>query len=181
MGSGNSTPVGTQDGSTTDYTSVSVVDIINLMMPVYYTTQEITEAELELVKSSWKLVLENKCPAYFELKESKGSLCSCANSIEFFCENFYHRLFDVSPVSRALFRDEIKVQGIILFAESIQSTYVLLGAKLTKMMSIAIDEYGNKTVFESSLVRLAEFHNLKGVQAVECNSLPLLISLNFTT
>ena len=110
MGTANSTPSQTQDDAT-DNPSVSVVEIINLMMPVYYTTQDVTESELELVKSSWQLVLDDKCPAFFELKESMGTLFTCASSIEFFCENFYHRLFDVSPLSRALFKDEIKVQG----------------------------------------------------------------------
>lgn len=37
------------------------------------------------------------------------------------------------------------------------------------MMSLALGEYGNRQVFEGALIKLADFHNSKGVQAVECN------------
>jgi len=132
-------------------TSVSVVEIINLMMPVYYTRAEISNAELDMVKQSWQLVLDNKCAAFFRYRELKGSSCNANDCVEFFSINFYSRLFDVSPVSRALFKDDVKIQG----------------AKLIKMMSLAINEYGNRHIFEGTLIKLADFHNSKGVQAVE--------------
>ena len=70
-------------------TSVSVVEIINLMMPVYYTRAEISIAELDMVKQSWHLVLENKCLAFHQYRESKGSSCNANDSVEFFSINFY--------------------------------------------------------------------------------------------
>lgn len=95
-------------------TSVSFVEIINLMMPVYYTRAEISIAELDMVKQSWHLVLENKCLAFHQYRESKGSSCNANDSVEFFSINFYSRLFDVSPISRALFKDDVKIQGKIV-------------------------------------------------------------------
>jgi hypothetical protein len=38
------------------------------------------------------------------------------------------------------------------------------------MMSLAINEYGNRHIFEGTLIKLADFHNAKGVQAVECKA-----------
>lgn len=92
---------------------VSVSEIINLMMPVYYTTEPVTSAELHIVRSSWQLILDNKCPAFFKKKSSIANI-SADNCIEFFSENFYSRLFNVSPVSRALFTRDIKSQGTLL-------------------------------------------------------------------
>jgi hypothetical protein len=92
-------------------TSVSVVEIINLMMPVYYTKADISNVELNMVKQSWQLILENKCQAFDRYRTLKGSDCNANNSVEFFSINFYSRLFDVSPVSRALFKDDVKLQG----------------------------------------------------------------------
>jgi hypothetical protein len=79
-------------------------------------------------------------------------------------------LFDVSPVSRALFKDDVKLQGNTTIWTNFLLSNVKIGAKLSKLISLAINEYGNRQIFEGALIKLAEFHNKKGVQAVECKS-----------
>lgn len=142
MGGGGSKPAGLELGKHQS-------EVVHLMMPLYYTTELLTDDELIKVKAAWAAILTNSSPEFKRLrKEPSFPHDSC---IKYFYSNFYERLFDIHPHSRELFKD-VSQQGHFL----------------VKIISLALSEKDDPKKYESTLVRLAEIHNERGVKAVEC-------------
>ncbi len=125
-------------------------EVVQLMMPLYYTTDDISTEERKLAFDSWQAILNNTTPEYLARKASPDfPYGSC---VIFFYDNFYLRLFDIHPMARPLFKSGMKSQGKFL----------------VQMISLALSEVTDKEKFDRTLVKLAEIHNFRGVKAVEC-------------
>lgn len=126
-------------------------DIVNLMMPVYYNDTKITKEEHGAASAIWQMILNNSAPAFLEQrKASQDFYRRFTTSIMYFSHCFYSRLFNIHPMARDLFKD-MKSQGKFL----------------VKMISLSLSEMSDADKFESTLIKLAEIHNERGVKAVE--------------
>ena len=124
--------------------------VVKLMLPLYYTHENITIADRSLASSSWDMILNDTSP---EFLSKKGTLnFPYTSAVVFFYDSFYLRLFDVHPMARALFKSGMKSQGRFL----------------VQMISLALSEHENPEKFEKTLIKLAEVHNIRGVKAIEC-------------
>ena len=130
----------------------SARDIVKLMMPVYYNDSPITKDEHGAASAVWQMILSNSAPAFLEQrKQSQEFYRRFTTSIMYFSHCFYSRLFNIHPMARDLFKD-MKSQGKFL----------------VKMISLSLSEMNDAAKFESTLIKLAEIHNERGVKAVEC-------------
>ena len=153
MGSGPSTESGDRKKSK----SLQIADlkknekeIIRLMMPVYYSPEDINPTERKLAQDAWQLILDDKSPAFLAQRGTPGfEYQSC---VTFFYDSFYTRLFDIHPLSRQLFKNGMKSQGKFL----------------VKMISLALSELDDPHKFDLTLIKLAEIHYQRGVKSVEC-------------
>jgi hypothetical protein len=124
--------------------------IVQLMLPLYYTSGEVSTVERELALTSWKLILDDKAPDF--LRNVGTPDFQYNSSVTFFYDAFYCRLFDIHPMARALFKNGMKSQGRFL----------------VRMISLSMSELDDPAKFDRNLVKLAEIHNQRAVKAVEC-------------
>mmetsp|Transcript_20892 Transcript_20892/g.21561 ORF Transcript_20892/g.21561 Transcript_20892/m.21561 type:complete len:240 (-) Transcript_20892:55-774(-) len=124
--------------------------IILLMMPVYYTHDAVVgDHELQLAKISWSYIIEDKSPAFHEVKKDPNF--HQASCISWFYSIFYERLFDVHPMCRPLFTSGIISQGKFL----------------VKMVSLILNCLKNKEKFVKTMEDLAMRHCERGIRGVE--------------
>jgi hypothetical protein len=125
-------------------------EIVKLMMPVYYNDEKVTLEEKEAAASSWQAILDNTAPEFLRQQKADPNFPH-PSSMVYFYNSFYARLFDIHPLAKDLFRD-VKSQGKFL----------------VKMISLALSEDQDPKKYESTLIKLAEIHNERGIKAVEC-------------
>jgi len=138
-------------GSSTDTTQAKALgkkdnEIVGLMMPIYYTAEEMLPEQRKLASDSWNLILNDTIPDVDERKKNDPEF----TSVTFFYDSFYARLFDIHPMSRELFKD-VKAQGKFLVS----------------MITLSLSELDNPEKFNTALVKLAEVHYHRGVKASE--------------
>lgn len=129
--------------------------VVRLMLPIYYTTAEVTTVEYEIVSNCWTLILTNAAPGFLSLRKDPNF--KFPTSISFFYKIFYSRLFDIHPGCRDLFKD-VNTQGKFL----------------VKMITLSLSEKKDPEKYEDTLRKLAQVHNERGVKAVECKGLPII-------
>lgn len=130
----------------------SEAEIVRLMLPIYYTSESITDAELEMAKKAWAVIMNNTAPEFLRLKQSPDF--PHATCIKYFYSKFYERFFDIHPLARDLFKD-VNQQGHFL----------------VKLISLSLSEKDDPVKYEATLVKLVEIHNERGVKAIECERL----------
>jgi len=113
-----------------------------------------------MVTEAWSLIIGDNAP---EFLMNKG-IFEHDSAVTFFYDTFYTRLFDVLPLSRALFKGGMKAQGKML----------------VQMISMSLSEVDNPELFDNSLRRLAEIHYQRGVKAVECNCVTVRVDFNYS-
>ena len=133
--------------------SKNAQDIVKLMYPLYFTTQNITKDEHKIASDSWNHILNDTAPEFLARRGKPDFPYS--SSIIFFYDTFYMRLFNVHPMSRNLFKNGMRSQGKFL----------------VKMITLALSEISDSAKFDKTLVKLAEVHNQRGVKCVECETL----------
>ena len=74
----------------------AIKEVVALMMPLFYTEDNVSEEDLKLAGAAWELILDDQSPVFIEKKLSGSVAPSC---MMFFYDTFYKRLFDVHPVS----------------------------------------------------------------------------------
>jgi len=123
-------------------------EIVGLMMPIYYTAEEMLPEQRKIASDSWNLILNDTIPGVDARKKNDPEF----TSVTFFYDSFYARLFDIHPMSRELFKSGMKSQGKFLVS----------------MISLSLSELDNPDKFNTALVKLAEVHYHRGVKASEC-------------
>jgi hemoglobin-like flavoprotein len=128
----------------------SEAEIVQLMMPVYYTDEKVSAVDLEKANNVWNMIINDTAPNYLALIE-KGQT-EFGSCMMFFYDTFYSRLFDVHPLCRSMFKSGLKTQGKFL----------------VKMISMLISDIdSDPTKFNNTLVKLTETHNDRGVKSIE--------------
>jgi len=125
-------------------------EIVRLMMPIYYTTVEITPEERKAANESWNLILNNTAPE-FEARRRTDADFKFESTVMFFYDIFYARLFDIHPLSKELFKRGMKAQGKFL----------------VQMITLSLSERENPEKYNTTLTKLAEIHYHRGVKALE--------------
>lgn len=125
-------------------------EIVKLMFPLYYSSQDIQSDEHRMATDSWNSILNSTSEEYKRRKinDPEFHYSSC---VIFFYDSFYSRLFDIHPMARSLFKNGMKSQGKFL----------------VKMITLALTEINDPDKFDKTLIKLAEVHNIRGVKAVE--------------
>jgi len=137
----------------------SDMEVVQLMMPVYYVIIPVLEEDIHIAKEAWKHVLDDTSPAYLAKKEDfkvKALASQDAEEIPSSCmmwfyDTFYKRLFDVHPTCRSMFTGGLKTQGKFL----------------VKLLSLALSLLNDTSKFNETLIKLAEAHCIRGVKAIE--------------
>jgi hemoglobin-like flavoprotein len=139
-------------GSSTDlndplFKGKTIQDIAYLMMPVYYSEDNCSPSgdDLQMVASSWSFITDQGTAEYVEKYGNDTP------PLVTFYENFYKRLFDISPLSKNLFKNDMTQQGKML----------------VKVISLALSLAGNPGKFTEALEALAKRHFKYNVKAVE--------------
>jgi len=127
--------------------------LVPLVLPIYYTKQDITKFERSEVFKVWKLVTTNKAPNFLEGKATDPNfphaLCS-----DFFYAIFFDRLLDIHPTSKNLFQKN---------SQRMRQSFLSSFGMILNLM----DE---PEKFQRCLVNLAQVHNKIGIKAIECKS-----------
>jgi hemoglobin-like flavoprotein len=126
---------------------ISLEMCVRIVMPLYYTEDPVTPADLIRARKSWNLILDDESPAWKRSKSDPSfSEISCLSQ---FYTVFYNRLFEIHPASKPLFKGNIQIQGkalakIISFLLKEHKDPVLLNSVLVDMANRHIHNYGVK-------------------------------------
>lgn len=134
-------------------TEQGVDPMVSLIMPVYYSKELITTEELSAAIECWKMIVGNNS-AHFNALRSSGEV-GFPNCLEYFFHIFYHRMWDVHPVSKTLFHGSINKQGSFV----------------SRFISVSLDHIGDEAKWQRLFQHLAEGHNKMGIKGVECKQL----------
>lgn len=136
----------------------TVASVVDLVMPLYYTKEEITPDELAAAKKIWRLIVNNQSEYFFEfqkeLKKAGGNppeLCS-----EYLLQLWVLRLLDVHPQAKPVFEKIDRTKMRIHFISMI-----------TLLIDCAADDPDK---FRKHLENLARVHGVIGVRSCECKT-----------
>ena len=127
----------------------SDAEIMRFMLPLYYTSDTVTNEDIELARTSWNLIINDASTRYKEL--SSRRIVSQPSSISWFYTTFYNRLFDIHPACKPLFNRGIVGQGNFL----------------VKMITLTLNQLRNPDTFRGTMESLAARHCDWGVRGVE--------------
>jgi hemoglobin-like flavoprotein len=121
-----------------------------LTTPLVVHTPDITDTDINLAKSVWSSIIEDRSPLYLEekMKDSNFPHSSC---ISWFYSIFYDRLFNVHPMCRPLFTSGIVSQGKFL----------------VKMVTFILNSLKHRSKFTTAMQELAKRHCERGIRGVE--------------
>eukprot|EP00981_Chlorochromonas_danica_P006843 scaffold1496_cov266-Ochromonas_danica.AAC.5 len=88
-------------------------EVVRFIMPLFYTKLPLTGEEKDAAVHAWKLILNNQCQHFFEIKAEHPEIEFKLVS-EYFFDVLYNRMFDVNPSCRGLFHRSINKQGSFL-------------------------------------------------------------------
>lgn len=126
--------------------------MVNLLMPVYYTSSPLLPHEKEHAIKAFKLISSGLAPEFHRRKKNDPVNTPCTSPPEFFGKQLVKRFVAVHPVSLHMFSNTTTKQGTLFF----------------RMISFIISALEDESKFESHFVMLAKGHNSLGVRAVEC-------------
>ncbi len=133
-------------------TKKKVDEIVGFLLPLYYTKQPFAPGEKDLAEKSWKMILNNQCPHFNQLKKTHPEMSQDQSCFDHFFDVFYGRMFDVHPSCRGLFHKTINKQGSFF----------------GRWISLLFSEMDEPQKFYTSLANLTHLHNKIGVKAFEC-------------
>lgn len=128
----------------------TIEEIVEFVMPLYYTKAALTPEEVDAAGKVWKMVVNNRSAHFDKMKQNDPTIVH-ANVMEYFYEVFYTRQFDVHPTCKSLFKRPINKQGSFLL----------------RIISLLLAEIEDTEKFHNTLVNLTQLHNKIGVKAVE--------------
>lgn len=129
--------------------------MVDLLMPIYYTSSPLLPHEREQAIKAWKLVANGLAPEFHRLKKQNADVVHETSPPEFFGNQLVKRFIAVHPVSQHMFSNTTTKQGTLFF----------------RMISFLMSSLEDEERFESHFMMLARTHNRMGVRAVECKYL----------
>ncbi len=152
------TPRSTKSTGTAATTTVSVEQIIDYVLPIYYTKLPLLPHCKEKLIAGWKKISANKAEGFYKLKAEHPEQVPCPNPMVFFANRLVMRLCEVHPVCNSMFKKSSLKQGTLIL----------------NMFSALIKEIDNPEAFNKYLKMLALSHIKLGVRATECKICSLL-------
>ena len=134
-------------------------EIVKFILPLYYTKIPLQPGEKDRAEKSWKMIINNQCPHFNELKIDHPTMNQDQLCMDYFFDVFYNRMFDIHPSCRGLFHRSINKQGSFF----------------GRMFSLLLDEIEEPEKFNKTLANLTHLHNKIGIKAFECKYLILLM------
>lgn len=148
-GAASSTPLPTEDHSGR---SIPEDVLVKVVMPIYYTTEPITEHEQEKAVKSWKSIAGGQAAEFYRLKKADPARVTSQTPMEFFGHQLVARFIEVHPIVKHMFSKNVVKQGSLFF----------------RMIAFTIAALDDESKFDSQFVTLARTHNRMGIRAVEC-------------
>lgn len=134
----------------THHTRISVDMCVRLVLPLYYTTDQVEEEDLNRARASWHFITEDTSPAFQQAKLDPNF--HEISALSWFFTTFYTRLFDVHPACRSLFKNNLQTQG----------------KALAKIISMLLQGHNDPAKLNEVLTDLAIRHvSVYGVKAHE--------------
>jgi hemoglobin-like flavoprotein len=124
---------------------LAIEETMVLMMPLYYTKDDITEADIANCQATWNGILHDSLPSFIALKGTPGFPHESCRS--WFYYTFYNRLMETQPHTRGLFVNGVDTVGIFM----------------VKMLSMCLTQLQKKTEYENTLKALALRHCQRGI------------------
>ena len=133
----------------------SIEELSNVLMPIYFIEEPISNEEKEKAVRSWKMIASGQAAEFYRLKKADPANVPCSTPMEFFGNRFIQRFFEVHPIAAPMFSKTSMKQGTLFF----------------RMISFTIAALDDDSKFDSQFVTLAKSHNRMGIRAVECTLL----------
>lgn len=157
MGGSASTQIGTAGSIKAKQRSIDEERMVELLMPIYYTSVPLLQFEKDKAIKAWKLISGGLAPEFYRLKKNDPANVPCKTPMEFFGNQLVKRFISVHPVCQHMFSNTTLKQGTLFF----------------RMISFVIATLEDEEKFDSHFAMLARTHNRMGVRAVECMQYPL--------
>ncbi len=143
---------GTMATTATTKPTVNVDQVIDYVMPIYYTKLPLLPHCKEKLIEGWKKISANKAEGFDKLKAEHPDQVPCPTPMVFFANRLVLRLCEVHPVCNTMFKKRSLKQGTLIL----------------NMFSALINEIENPEAFNKYLKMLALSHIKLGVRATEC-------------
>ncbi len=131
---------------------VNAEQIIDYVMPIYYTKLPLLSHCKEKLIAGWKKISANKAEGFYKLKREHPEQVPCPTPMEFFANRIVIRLCEVHPVCNSMFKKSSVKQGTLFL----------------NMFTALIKELDNPEAFRGHLKMLALSHIKMGIRATEC-------------
>ncbi len=141
--------------NTVGTTMVSADQIIDYVMPIYYTKLPLLPHCKEKLIAGWKKISANKAEGFYKLKQEHPEQVPCPTPMVFFANRIVMRLCEVHPVCNSMFKKSTLKQGTLIL----------------NMFTALIKEIENPEAFNKYLKMLALSHIKLGVRATECKEM----------
>jgi|EP01040_Poterioochromonas_malhamensis_P014994 hypothetical protein len=155
MGNASMVPssnVAAKSNRTTASALINAEQIIDYVMPIYYTKLPLLSHCKEKLIAGWKKISANKAEGFYKLKREHPEQVPCPTPMEFFANRIVIRLCEVHPVCNSMFKKSSVKQGTLFL----------------NMFTALIKELDNPEAFRGHLKMLALSHIKMGIRATEC-------------
>ncbi len=133
----------------------NIDQLIDYVMPMYYTKLPLLPHCKEKLVEGWKKISANKAEGFYKLKAEHPDQVPCPTPMVFFANRLVLRLCEVHPVCNSMFKKSSLKQGTLIL----------------NMFTALINEIDNPEAFNKYLKMLALSHFKLGVKATECKEL----------
>eukprot|EP01039_Chlorochromonas_danica_P010542 gene10542-11679_t len=123
--------------------------LVRLLLPLYYTSEPLTEEENEAAIVVWKMIVRNQSVAFSAYKATHPETAEVKSVSELLHLIFYERLFLIHPSCRGLFLRSMNKMNLV------------------PMISLCLSKLDTPNSLATSLTNLVIVHNRLGVKAAE--------------
>lgn len=134
--------------------AVDIYQVVDAMMPLYYTKQPPTEAHISLATKTWALITKGLSPGLCDLRQQHGFEMMSFSPDEgtiIFRKEFARRFFDIYPTAKAMFSEDQQ-----------ENQWWSLS-----IADLCINQLRDPKAFRKRMVALTKAHIERGVCAVQ--------------
>ncbi len=147
-----SSDAGLKSQRSTATANLNVDQVIDYVLPIYYTKLPLLPHCKERLVNGWKKISANKAEGFYKLKREHPEQVPCPTPMEFFANRLVIRLCEVHPVCNSMFKKNSLKQGILFL----------------NMFTALIKALDQPDAFHAQLKMLALSHIKMGIRATEC-------------
>jgi len=146
-----SSDVAAKSNRTTASALINAEQIIDYVMPIYYTKLPLLSHCKKKLIAGWKKISANKAEGFYKLKREHPEQVPCPTPMEFFANRIVIRLCEVHPVCASMFKKSSVKQGTLFL----------------NMFTALIKALDQPEEFNKTLRMLASSHIKMGIRATE--------------